>query len=169
MQALLSRSLIILAALAGAVACDSGDGSDESAQTSGETGTDTGTETDADTETGADTDDGLITNACGTFDPNEPGDSVIPQDPDDPEILTACTALCEAQAGIMDCTTTAEACLEHCKMRSCAICPGTLAPLVDCETTMFVGDGCTCDAEGIDCPTPAACSELSDETGFCGG
>jgi hypothetical protein len=158
MQALLSRSLIMFAALASAVACDADD-SDDSAQTSADTGT----------ESGADTDDGLITNACGTFDPNEPGDSVIPQDPDDPEIVTACTALCDAQAGIMDCTTSAEACLEHCKMRSCSICPGTLAPLVDCETSMFVDEGCTCDAEGIDCPVPAGCSELSNETGFCGG
>lgn len=155
MHALLSRSLILLAGLASAVACDSGDGSDESAQTTDETGTQTG--------------DGLITNACGTFDPNEPGDSVIPQDPDDPEILVACTALCGAQAELMDCTTSAEACLEHCKLRSCTICPDTLAPLVDCETAMFVGDGCTCDAEGIDCPTPAGCSDLADQTGFCGG
>jgi hypothetical protein len=143
---------MLLAALAGAVACDADD-SDESAQT--------GTES----ETG----DGSITNACGTFEPDGPNDSVIPQDPDDPEILTACTALCEAQAGIVDCTTTAEACLEHCKMRSCTICPGTLAPLVDCETAMFVGDGCTCNADGIDCPTPDGCSDLEDQTGFCGG
>lgn len=110
-----------------------------------------------------------ITNACGTFDFNEPGDSVAPQDPDDPEIITACTALCEAQAGIEGCTTEAAACLESCKMRSCAICPDTLAPLVDCETEMFTGEGCTCDAEGIDCPVPAGCSELEDQTGFCGG
>jgi hypothetical protein len=155
MQALLSRSLIFVVALASAVACDSGDDSDESGQSSAETETETG--------------DGGITNACGTFNPNEPGDSVPPQDPDDPEILTACAALCDAQAELMDCTTSAEACLEHCKLRSCAICPDTLVPLVECETTMFVGEGCTCDAEGIDCPTPAGCSDLADQTGFCGG
>jgi hypothetical protein len=156
MQALILRSLMVLAALASAVACDSGDDSDESAGTSAETGTETG--------------DGLITNACGTFDPNEPGDSVIPQDPDDPEIIAACTALCEVAAEtIMGCTTSAEACLEQCKMQSCAFCPDTLVPLVECETTMFVSDGCSCDAEGIDCPTPAGCSDLEDQTGFCGG
>ncbi|MFV8749131.1 hypothetical protein ACNOYE_01125 [Nannocystaceae bacterium ST9] len=111
-----------------------------------------------------------ITNACGTFDPNEPGDSVIPQDPDDPEILAACSALCDAQlAGIAGCVTTAEACLEHCKLRSCGICPDTLVPLVDCETAMFTGEGCTCTAEGIECPEPAACSELEDQTAACGG
>jgi hypothetical protein len=150
MQALLARTLILFAALTSAVGCD-GDDSDEFALTDEETG------------------DGPITNACGTFDFSEAGDSEAPQDPDDPEIITACTALCEAQAGIMDCTTSAEACLDHCKMRSCSICPGTLAPLVDCETAMFVGEGCTCTAEGIDCPIPAACDQQSDETGFCGG
>jgi hypothetical protein len=161
---------MLLAALTSAVACDADDGSDESAQTSTETSDETGDESGTDTETGADTGDGLITNACGTFDPNEPGDSVIPQDPDDPEIVTACTALCDRQLGeLMDCTTSAQACLESCKMRSCTICPGTLAPLADCETAMFTGDACTCGAEGIDCSTPAGCSEFADETGFCGG
>lgn len=48
---------------------------------------------------------GLITNACGTFDPNEPGDSVILQDPDDLEIITACAALCDTLADVPDCTT----------------------------------------------------------------
>lgn len=151
MQASILRCLMLLAALASAVACDPGDGSDESAE--------------AGTETG----DGSITNACGTFDPNEPGDSVIPQDPDDPEIITACTALCDVQSEIMGCTTSAEACLEQCKMQSCGFCPDTLVPLVECETTMFVSDGCTCDAEGIDCPTPAGCSDLEDQTTACGG
>jgi hypothetical protein len=150
MQALILRSSLLLAALASAVACDPGDDADETAQT----------------ETGGE----MITNACGTFDPNEPGDSVIPQDPDDPEIIAACTSLCDAAAaGIMGCTTSAEACLEQCKMRSCGFCPDTLVPLVECETTMFVSDGCTCDADGIDCPAPAGCSDLEDQTTACGG
>jgi hypothetical protein len=132
----------------------------------------------ADEETGNDTDDtddgeeteGPITNACGTFEQNEAGDSVFPQDPDDPEIITACTALCEAQAaGIEGCTTEASACLESCKMRSCDICPDTLAPLVDCETSMFTGEGCTCGAEGIDCPVPEGCAELEQNITQCGG
>lgn len=113
--------------------------------------------------------DELITNACGTFDPNEPGDSVIPQDPDDPEIITACMALCEVQVGIEDCTFETAPCLEHCKMRSCAICPDTLAPLVDCETAMFTGENIMCVDGRLDSAVPAGCSDLEDQTGFCGG
>ncbi len=165
MQPLLSRSLVVLAVLSWSIACDSGDDSDTSADEQGETETTSeGTETGTGTETG-----GLITNACGTFDPNEPGDSVIPQDPDDPEIIAACTALCEVYVALDSCQTDAAVCLETCKLRSCPICPGTLAPLVTCETEMFGTGECTCTPDGIDCSTPPGCSDLADATGFCGG
>ncbi|HLT38506.1 MAG TPA: hypothetical protein VK034_19600 [Enhygromyxa sp.] len=112
-----------------------------------------------------------ITNACGSFDPDDThGESTIPQDPDDPEILAACTALCEVElAGIAGCTTSADACLQTCKMRSCEVCPGTLVPLVECQAAMFTDDGCTCTADGIECPIPDGCHDLDVATGFCGG
>jgi hypothetical protein len=149
-----TRLLALAVCLAGCDPNDEGDTDEASDETTDESGTE-GEEP--------------ITNACGTFDFEEAGDSVPPQDPDDPVIITACTALCDAQAGIEGCTTEAAACLEHCKMRSCDLCPDTLAPLVDCETAMYTGDACTCTAEGIDCPVPEGCSDLADQTGFCGG
>jgi hypothetical protein len=145
MRSLLPNGLLCL--LICTLGCDSADdGNDDEAETGG-----------------------AVTNACGTFDPNEPGDSVIPQDPDDPEILSSCMALCEVQAEIEGCTTEAAACVDHCKMRSCDSCPTTLAPLVDCETVMFTGEGCTCAADGIDCPVPAGCSDLEQKITECGG
>jgi hypothetical protein len=112
---------------------------------------------------------GLVMNACGTFDPNRPGDSVIPQDPDDPEIVAACTSLCEALANVPECTTDPTPCLDACKLRSCNICPGTLVPLVECETEMFAADGCSCGRVGAECPTPEGCRELLSDTNACGG
>ena len=104
-------------------------------------------------EASGSSDTGLVMNACGTFDPNRPGDSVIPQDPDDPDIIAACTALCEALASVPDCNTDATTCLDTCKMRSCNVCPGTLVPLVDCETEMFAAAGCSCGRTGAEFPT----------------
>src|SRR5688572_8380716 len=130
---------------------------------------DGGESTDDDAADASSTDSGVVTNACGTFDPNFPGDSVPPQDPDDPEIIAACTDLCELLGTIGDCAGSPEACLEECKLRSCTICPGTLAPLVECETAMFGAEACTCEATGPQCPTPAGCDELEDDTTQCGG
>lgn len=112
---------------------------------------------------------GLIMTACGTFDPNVPGDSVAPQDPDDPEIIAACTSLCEAAGAATDCMTEQGECIDACKMRSCAICPGTLVPLVECETSMLDATGCSCDGAGPVCTTPEGCSDEAAATGFCGG
>jgi hypothetical protein len=173
------QAFLLLCSLSFALGCDIPDGDDDDygdCDDSDEGTTDpseTGTDTSADgTEEGCDTSttDGGVVNGCGVFDPDMHDQSTIPQDPDDPEILTACTALCDAQTGgIEGCATSAEACLEDCKMRSCDVCPGTLAPLVDCETAMFTGEGCSCEVEGIDCPVPAGCSEVEQQTGFCGG
>jgi hypothetical protein len=143
---------------------DSGPGSTGTTAADGTTSPDSSTGTATD---GADT--GGITNACGTFDTDEAGDSVIPQDPDDPEIITACTALCDAMAGVPDCTTDPAACLDTCKLRSCQICPGTLAPLVACETELFDAATCRCGADGAVCSTPEGCSTQLGATGQCGG
>ncbi len=107
--------------------------------------------------------------ACGLSPPTGPGDSVEPQHPDSPEIVTACTALCTAWAGIADCPADMTTCLEDCSQRTCQICPGTLAPLVDCETANFDEAACVCGESGPTCPTPSACDEQADQTGFCGG
>ncbi|MGB1698945.1 MAG: hypothetical protein ACPHRO_03250 [Nannocystaceae bacterium] len=56
--------------------------------TSSEGSADDDTSDDSGGETSGD--DGEITNGCGTFDTSLPGDSPIPQDPDDPEILYDC-------------------------------------------------------------------------------
>ncbi|MCA9707113.1 MAG: hypothetical protein KDK70_14775 [Myxococcales bacterium] len=108
-------------------------------------------------------------NECGTFDPTEPGDGVVPQDPSDPEIIAACTALCEALATVPECRTDPATCLDDCRLRSCPICPGTLAPLVTCETENFDAAACRCGPQGASCPIPAPCGDLEDQTGFCGG
>lgn len=159
--------------------CPSDSDDDETTTTIGQTSTTTGpgqtaTSGQATTSdgTGADSttaDSGVIMNECGTFDTNEPGDSVPPQDPADPDITTACTALCDALGTVPDCQTDAAACLETCRLRSCDICPGTLAPLVTCEAESFDAMACECGADGAACPIPAACEELAAETGFCGG
>ncbi|MEM9455139.1 MAG: hypothetical protein AAGF11_13240 [Myxococcota bacterium] len=138
---------------------DSLDPADSSSESSS-----SGSESSSGTEGG-----GLVVNACGTFDPNEPGDSIIPQDPDDPEIISACQALCEARAEIPECTLDVEACVDTCKMRSCDVCSNSLVPLLQCETMTFVADECTCDADGAQCPTSPDCDELVDATSACGG
>jgi hypothetical protein len=61
------------------------------------------------------------------------------------------------------------ACIEDSKLRTCGICPGTLAPLVECETTNFDATACTCEATSPSCPIPRACAEQQQQTGFCGG
>jgi hypothetical protein len=179
------RGLLLSGLIAAATACagDDGDGGSTNADSAANTGdasstTDgpgatsvvdgTGT-TDASGGSSEAGTDGLVTNDCGTFDPNQPGDGVIPQDPDDPEILDACNGLCAVWLAVPNCTTDAAACLETCRLRSCSICPGTLAPLVDCEAASFVEDGCTCGPDGLQCEVPDACSELQAETGYCGG
>jgi hypothetical protein len=165
-------SMLALAVLVG-TACpaddvDDGVASMESGNDSGQGSTGT---TAADTAAESDdaTGSGIVMNACGTFDFNEPGDSVIPQDPDDPEIITACTTLCDAMAGVPECTTIPETCLETCKLRSCPICPGTLVPLVACETELFDAATCECGTNGAVCGTPEGCSEQRAATIQCGG
>lgn len=144
---------------------ESNSGSNES-ESAGESAQETGF---LDTGETGETGDDLIMNACGTFDPNEPGDSVPPQDPDDPEIIEACTGLCEALDGVGGCMVDAEACVETCKLRSCQICPGTLAPLVECETQELDPAACSCTDGVVECPLPEACNELAGQTGACGG
>ena len=129
-------------------------------------------ETNADETTGSTDGDGLIMNACGTFDPSEPGDGGSPQDPDDPEIIEACTAWCAALSGIDAlgaCASDTDACVNTCKLRSCGVCPGTLAPLVNCEVDEIDPAACACEGDTAVCQQPAACDELGFATGACGG
>lgn len=170
-----TASLLALAAVV-AAGCPADDVDDdassiESGNESGPANTETTAAegTTANDETAGTTDSGVITNACGTFDTNVPGDSAIPQDPDDPEIIDACTALCDAMASVADCTTDPAACLDACKLRSCTICPGTLVPLVACETELFDAATCECGAEGAACGTPEGCSAELAATSQCGG
>ena len=107
--------------------------------------------------------------ACGLTPPTGPGDSVEPQHPDSPEIVAACTGLCAAWAGIADCPAEMISCIDACSLRTCQICPGTLAPLVECETTNFDETACVCGESGPTCPIPEACAEQEQQTGFCGG
>jgi hypothetical protein len=167
--------LLALAALVG-LGCPADDADDgvasmESGNVPGSTGPES-TATSAANGTmdpGGTSDSGVIMNACGTFDTNEPGDGGYPQDPDDPDIIAACTALCDAMTGVVDCTTDPAACLEACKLRSCQICSGTLVPLVTCETELFDATACTCDADGALCGTPEGCAEQLADTYQCGG
>lgn len=114
-----------------------------------------------------------IENACGVFtiSDDEPGDSVVPQDPDDPQIIQACSDLCEQQLGanIEGCDVDMETCVESCSLRSCDVCPGTLVPLVSCEAAHVSAETCQCTDDGIMCDIPAECGDEADAVGFCGG
>ena len=64
--------------------------------------------------------DGLITTECGTFDPNEPGDGVIPDDPTGPAIVTSCEAFCDAFGSV--CENGGffrDECVDDCRLRAC--------------------------------------------------
>ena len=111
--------------------------------------------------------DGEVTNGCGTFDTSLPGDSPIPQDPDDPEILDACTSLCDVLGET--CASTTDDCLTLCKMRSCDVCPGTLAPFVECQAAEVDPAACTCDAEGLTCDVAEVCLDSYYALSQCGG
>ena len=116
------------------------------------------------------TEAGPIVNECGTFDPREQGtDSVIPQDPADPEIVSSCEALCDAYATIEGCGVDLDDCVESCRMRSCDVCPDSLVPLTDCEAELFDASACTCEDGVVTCETPAGCSDELTSTGACGG
>lgn len=107
--------------------------------------------------------------ACGIDPPTGPGDSVEPEHPDSPAIVAACTDLCTAWAAVPACTVEMATCVADCQMRTCGVCPGTLAPLVACEATNFDETACTCGESGPTCPIPDACETQEQETGFCGG
>ena len=121
--------------------------------TSSEGGADDDTSDDSGGETSGD--DGEITNGP------------IPQDPDDPEILTACDALCGELAST--CEASGVNCEDACKMQSCDVCPGTLAEFVECQAVQAAPDGCTCDANGVLCDVAEACLDQYYALSQCGG
>jgi hypothetical protein len=128
-----------------------------------------GDESKADVGESGETSGNIVTNGCGTYDLSEPGDSEIPQDPDHPDIIAACTSLCEAMAEIDGCGTDVEGCVNVCKQRSCSVCSGTLAPLVNCEAEQIDPSVCSCVAGAVECPETDACDEVEAKTYQCGG
>lgn len=108
-------------------------------------------------------------NECGST-VVEPGtDGVVPQDPADPEIVSACEALCQKRAAIQTCPDVVASCVERCRLASCQICPGTLVAEIECETTNFDASKCTCGTDGPICPDTAACDSARSAQGTCGG
>ena len=112
----------------------------------------------------------IVVNGCGTFDLNEPGHGIVPDDPDMPEIVAACEAYCAKAAAVAGCGTTEADCTAGCKAESCDVCPGTWSPLVECMSDEFTDDACACNETSKVCTDAvAACKEKSDATGQCGG
>lgn len=109
-----------------------------------------------------------VVNGCGVYNIESGTDSVVPQDPNDAEITNACTDLCTAQAAL-NCGEDMSECIDQCKVRSCDVCPGTIAPLIACEATSFSETACMCTEQGVVCTTTDACDDESSATVACGG
>jgi hypothetical protein len=100
----------------------------------------------------------VVTNGCGTFDQCSPGEGVVPDDPETPSIVAACTSYCMAIDGIGGCMVVLDACVNQCAADACAVCPGTLAPLIECRTQELDASTCICNGgAAADCPVPPAC------------
>ena len=112
--------------------------------------------------------DGSVTTECGTFTPEPNTDGVAPQDPASPDIVEACTDLC-AELEVLGCFPTPEACLDDCRMQSCKVCPGSIAPLTRCRAEHFDAGACTCESGGAKCDLPMDCEDENGMTGACGG
>lgn len=118
-----------------------------------------------------------LASACGETTENECGptaaepgtDGTVPQDPADPEIVTACEALCQKRAAIQACPDVVTFCVDRCRLASCSICPGTLVAEVECETAQFDPAKCTCGTEGPICPDSPACNDARAAQSMCGG
>jgi hypothetical protein len=111
----------------------------------------------------------VVTNGCGTFDQCSPGDGVVPDDPQTPSIVAACTSYCMAIDGIGGCMVVLDVCVNQCASDACAVCPGTLAPLIECRTQELDASTCICNGGTPDCPVPAACEAQQDALLQCGG
>jgi hypothetical protein len=167
---------LLAAALVGGCGDDStagSGGSGGSASTAGEGGGAMAATTAGGEGTGGDGSggDGSYTTECGTFEPPDgPTDSVFPDDPASADIVASCEAFCDAFAAVCDNGGFfRDDCIDDCRLRACAICPGTLVPLVDCEASETDVATCGCQ-DGIPvCEQPGACSEEQAATSQCGG
>jgi hypothetical protein len=111
----------------------------------------------------------VVTNGCGTFDQCSPGDGVVPDDPETPSIVAACTSYCMAIDGIGGCMVVLDVCVNQCAADACAVCPGTLAPLIECRTQELDASTCICNGGTPACPVPAACQAQQAALFQCGG
>jgi hypothetical protein len=169
LRAPLRLALTALVVVPSLVAC--GDDAEGTGGAGGTTGTASGTGgDDASTGVGGAGGDDLVVNECGTFDPNQVGDSVIPDDPTDPAIVASCEAFCDAFASACESGGfVRDDCVDDCRLRACGICPGSIQSLVECETAESDVATCTCQDGVPVCASPESCGDEEDATYQCGG
>ena len=112
--------------------------------------------------------DSVVTNECGTYDPDDDMHGTGPTDPTEEALVEACDDLCIQKATVEGCKTEVTACRDDCRLEACNFCPGTLAPLTRCLADNFDATGCTCADGTVTCSPPAAC-EKDWGTHSCGG
>ncbi len=119
--------------------------------------------------------DESVINECGSTEIEEGTDGVVPQDPTAPEIVEACEELCDRLIaedlcyGSADCPVDRQSCIDDCRLQSCEVCPGKLAPWIACQATHLDPNGWACADAGLSCPAPAACEDEASALGQCGG
>ncbi len=120
-------------------------------------------------------DDGAESNECGTTEPEEGTDGTVPQDPKSKEIVDVCGAFCDkliANGSCYDsadkCPLVREDCVDDCRLQSCRVCPGKLAPFMQCLVDNYDAAPFTCADAGFTCET-LACKDQRFDLGACGG
>jgi hypothetical protein len=116
-----------------------------------------------------DSDDGVVTNECGTYDPDDDMHGLGPIDPTQPGLVEACEELCAAYATFEGCAVDAPSCVDDCRLSQCTKCPGSVEPLSRCRAEFFDAAECMCDGGEVVCEIPEECQEESFDTGACGG
>ena len=122
-----------------------------------------------DSVAGDDDEDGIVTNECGTYDPDNDMHALGPIDPTEPGLVASCESLCDRFAMVAGCTVEADACVDECRLTQCHACPGSIKSLNLCKAKYFDDAGCTCSDGAVTCPLPPECEEESFDTGACGG
>ncbi|NUO54461.1 MAG: hypothetical protein HOV80_36925 [Polyangiaceae bacterium] len=119
--------------------------------------------------------DDAESNECGSTEIEEGTDGVTSQDPKSKEIVDACGAFCDKLIQNSLCYDSAAACpllrddcVDDCRLQSCDVCPGKLAPLVRCLTDNLDPATFSCTGAGLGCEAPA-CEEEQGVLGHCGG
>jgi hypothetical protein len=120
-------------------------------------------------------DDAAESNECGSTEPEEGTDGVVPTDPKSKEIVDACSAFCDKMIQNSLCYDSARACplvrddcIDDCRLQSCRVCPGKLAPYMQCLVDNFDPATMVCPDAGIGC-SAAACTDQAFDLGACGG